>query len=63
MSERFMESRTPEPTGGPDCAWCGGVFESIIELLDHVDGEHLPAVAAQAAESTLPGLLRLDRRH
>ena len=49
MSERIMESRTPEPPVGPDCAWCGGVFESIIELLDHVDGEHLPAVAAQAA--------------
>ena len=49
MGESIMKSRTPEPPGGSDCAWCGGVFESIIELLDHVDGEHLPAVTAQAA--------------
>ena len=49
MGEHIMESRTPETKGGPDCAWCGGVFESIVELLDHVDDEHLSAATAEAA--------------
>lgn len=49
MSKRIMESRAAETKSGPDCAWCGNVFESIVELLDHVDDQHLPAAAAQAA--------------
>ena len=24
------------------CAWCDARFATIVELLDHVDGRHLP---------------------
>ena len=44
-----MESRAAETKSRPDCAWCGGVFDSIVELLDHVDDEHLSDATAAAA--------------
>jgi len=28
-------------TGTIDCAWCGSVFGDVVDLLDHVDTEHI----------------------
>ena len=27
------------------CAWCAAPFETIVDLIDHVDGTHLPSAA------------------
>ena len=24
-----------------DCAWCGALFTSVVDLIDHVQSEHL----------------------
>jgi hypothetical protein len=35
----------PPSSGVATCAWCRRRFDSIVELLDHVDTNHLARVA------------------
>jgi hypothetical protein len=34
------------------CAWCGTAHPSIVKLLDHVDGCHLPDESSVASTLT-----------
>jgi hypothetical protein len=35
-------TRLPEPSSKhATCAWCSGQFRTVIELIDHVDDNHL----------------------
>ena len=58
MGERIMEPGTPEPPGRTRLCVVRGRLRVDRRVLDHVDGEHLPAVAAAAPNTTLPGGLR-----
>jgi hypothetical protein len=38
--------RLPVPSRAhATCAWCEATLDTIVELLEHVDTEHLPAAA------------------
>jgi hypothetical protein len=43
-------SHLPEPSEKhATCAWCRQAFETIVQLIDHVDGGHLlPATHASS---------------
>jgi hypothetical protein len=36
-----MDEQHPDEPSLIDCAWCARWFDSVLELLDHVEEQHL----------------------
>jgi hypothetical protein len=42
MAQHVRASETAKEI---DCAWCGGWFDGVVELISHVETDHLDQVA------------------
>ena len=48
LSTKESTSLPPPSKGHATCAWCGTVYTTIVDLIDHVDVGHLLAKDAVA---------------
>jgi hypothetical protein len=40
-----QQVRPREPAKEIDCAWCGSWFDGVVELITHVEADHLDSLA------------------
>jgi hypothetical protein len=43
-----LDERAASESPSNDCAWCARCFDSVLDLLDHVEEAHLVGMSAAA---------------